>query len=294
MSPPPATVAPARPELVGEGFPASRPRWSELATSAEHKDVARILITAALGFLLVAVTEFLLMRLQLAIPENTFLSPVTFNRMLSLYGVTAVFFFALPLCIGLFYYVVPLQIGARGTALPRLGQSGLWLFILGAAVIYGGYLFTPSEAGVNPLPPLSEVAFLANNGVDAWLDRHRHGDARLRPAGDQPGDDDAQPAGPRDGLEAAAGLLLGRGDQLLADPGDRPDHARRDHHADDRPQFRRRLLQRRQRRGAASLAAPQLDLLQRRLHADPDHRPGSDRRDHPGAVPPARCSTATR
>ncbi len=169
MSPPPATVAPARPELVGEGFPASRPRWSELATSAEHKDVARILITAALGFLLVAVTEFLLMRLQLAIPENTFLSPVTFNRMLSLYGVTAVFFFALPLCLGLFYYVVPLQIGARGTALPRLGQSGLWLFILGAAVIYGGYLFTPSEAGVNPLPPLSEVAFLGNNGVDAWL-----------------------------------------------------------------------------------------------------------------------------
>ncbi len=169
MTPPPGTIAPARPELVGEGFPQSRPRWIELATSAEHKDVARILITAALGFLLVALSEFLLMRLQLAIPENTFLSPVTFNRMLSLYGVTAIFLFALPLCLGLFYYVVPLQIGARGTALPRLGQSGLWLFMLGAAVIYVGYLFTPSEAGVNPLPPLSEVAFLANNGVDAWL-----------------------------------------------------------------------------------------------------------------------------
>ena len=169
MTPPPSTVAPARPELIGEGFPASRPRWSELASSAEHKDVARILITAALGFLAVAVIEFLLMRLQLAIPENSFLSPVTFNRMLSLYGVTAIFLFALPLCLGLFYYVVPLQIGARGTALPRLGQSGLWLFIGGALVIYAGYLFTPSEAGVNPLPPLSEVAFLANNGVDAWL-----------------------------------------------------------------------------------------------------------------------------
>ncbi len=170
MTPPPATtVAPARPELVGEGFPATRPRWSELTTSAEHKDVARILVTAALGFLVVAMTEFLLMRLQLAIPENTFLSPVTFNRMLSLYGVTAIFLFALPLCLGLFYYVLPLQIGARGTALPRLGQCGLWLFILGGVVIYAGYLFTPSEAGVNPLPPLSEVAFLPNNGVDAWL-----------------------------------------------------------------------------------------------------------------------------
>ncbi len=170
MSPPPATsIAPARPELVGEGFPARRPRWIELTTSAEHKDVARILITASLGFLLVAVFEFLLMRLQLAIPENTFLGPVTFNRMLSMYGVTAIFLFALPLCVGLFYYVVPLQIGARGTALPRLGQTGLWLFVLGATVIYAGYLFTPSEAGVNPLPPLSELAFLPNNGVDAWL-----------------------------------------------------------------------------------------------------------------------------
>ena len=95
------------------------------------------------------------MRLQLAIPENTFLSPVTFNRMLSLYGATAIFFFAIPLALGLFYYVVPLQIGARGTALPRLGQLGAWLFIAGATVLYSGFLFTPSEAGVNPLPPLS-------------------------------------------------------------------------------------------------------------------------------------------
>ena len=293
MSPPPATVAPARPELVGEGFPASRPRWSELATSAEHKDVARILITAALGFLLVAVTEFLLMRLQLAIPENTFLSPVTFNRMLSLYGVTAVFFFALPLCLGLFYYVVPLQIGARGTALPRLGQSGLWLFILGAAVIYGGYLFTPSEAGVNPLPPLSEVAFLGNNGVDAWLTGTGMATLGFVLLSINLVTTMRNLRAPGMAWRRLPGLRLGRGDQLLADPGDRPDHARRDHHADDRPKLRRRLLQRRQRRGAASLATPQLDLLQRRLHADPDHRHGSDRRDHPGAVPPARCSTAT-
>ena len=108
------------------------------------------------------------MRLQLAIPENTFLTPVAFNRMLSLYGATAIFLFALPLVLGLFYYLVPLQIGARGTALPRLGQIGAWLVIAGAAVLYSGFLFTPSEAGVNPLAPLSELAFLANNGVDAW------------------------------------------------------------------------------------------------------------------------------
>jgi cytochrome c oxidase subunit 1 len=161
--------APApRPELVIDGFSPRRPRWVQIATSADHKDVGRILISASLGFLFIALVELLLMRLQLAVPENTFLTPVTFNRVLSLYGATAIFLFAIPLALGLFYYVTPLQIGARGTALPRVGQLGLWLYVAGATVLYAGFLFTPSEAGVNPLAPLSELAFLPNNGVDAW------------------------------------------------------------------------------------------------------------------------------
>ncbi|MGE5408627.1 MAG: cytochrome c oxidase subunit I [Syntrophothermus sp.] len=158
-----------RPEIVIDGFPRRRARWIELATSGDHKDVGRILITGSLGFLFIAVVEFLLMRLQLAIPANEFLNPVAFNRMLSLYGATAIFFFALPLAIGLAYYAAPLQIGARGTALPRLGQIGLALWVGGAAVLYAGFMFTPSEAGVNPLAPLTEKAFLENNGVDAWV-----------------------------------------------------------------------------------------------------------------------------
>jgi cytochrome c oxidase subunit 1 len=161
-----ARRAPA--EVVVDGYPRRRPRWVELVTSADHKDVGRVLIAGALGFLFVAVVELLLMRLQLAVPENSLLTPVTFNRMLSLYGATAIFFFAIPLALGLFYYVAPLQIGARGTALPRLGQLGLWLYAAGATVLYAGFFFTPSEAGVNPLAPLSELAFLPNNGVDAW------------------------------------------------------------------------------------------------------------------------------
>jgi heme/copper-type cytochrome/quinol oxidase subunit 1 len=159
----------SRPELVVDGFPAQRrPRWVELATSADHKDLGRILLAGSLGFLFIALVELLLMRLQLAIPENTFLSPVAFNRMLSLYGTSAIFLFAIPLALGFFYYAAPLQIGARGTALPRLGQIGVALWAAGATVLYAGFLFTPSEAGINPLAPLSELAFLSNNGVDAW------------------------------------------------------------------------------------------------------------------------------
>jgi heme/copper-type cytochrome/quinol oxidase subunit 1 len=157
------------PELVVDGFPAkARPRWIELATSADHKDIGRIMICGSLGFLFMAAIELLLMRLQLAVPENSFLSSVGFNRVLSTYGTTAIFFFALPLALGFFYYVAPLQIGARGTALPRLGQIGLALFAAGATVLYASFLFTPSEAGINPLAPLSELSFLSNNGVDAW------------------------------------------------------------------------------------------------------------------------------
>jgi heme/copper-type cytochrome/quinol oxidase subunit 1 len=157
-----------RPELVADGYSASRPRWQQLTTSSDHKDVGQILICGALGFLFIALVELVLMRIQLLVPENSFLDPVTFNRMLSLYGTTAIFLFALPLVLGLFYYVAPLQIGARGTALPRLGQLGMGLWVAGATVLYAGFLFTPSEAGINPLAPLSERAFLSNNGVDAW------------------------------------------------------------------------------------------------------------------------------
>lgn len=159
-----------RPELVADGYQVSRrPRWAELTTSADHKDVGRILICGALGFLFIAAVELVLMRLQLLVPENTFLSPVGFNRMLSMYGATSIFLFALPFALGLFYYVAPLQIGARGTALPRLGQTGAALYVAGATVLYATFLFTPPEAGINPLAPLSEKAFLSNNGVDAWI-----------------------------------------------------------------------------------------------------------------------------
>jgi heme/copper-type cytochrome/quinol oxidase subunit 1 len=159
-----------RPEIATDGFPRpKRAGWVEMATSADHKDVAKILMVGSGGFLFLAALELFLMRLQLAIPENTFMEPYTFNRILSLYGATSIFFFALPLVMGLFLYVAPLQVGARGTSLSRLSQIGSALWVAGAVVLYSGFLWTPSEAGVNPLPPLSELSFIGNNGVDAWI-----------------------------------------------------------------------------------------------------------------------------
>jgi heme/copper-type cytochrome/quinol oxidase subunit 1 len=164
-----STTPQPRPEIAIDGFPRKRNGFSGIATSADHKTVAKILMVGSGGFLFLAALEFLLMRLQLAIPENTFMEPVMFNRILSLYGATSIFFFALPLIMGIFLFVAPLQVGARGTALPRLSQIGGALWVAGAVVLYSGFLWTPSQAGVNPMPPLSELAFLNENGVDAWL-----------------------------------------------------------------------------------------------------------------------------
>ncbi len=169
MSSYPTTVPPTRPELSAQLKTDPRPRWAQIATSADHKSIASVLLTTALGSLFLAAVELLLVRIQLSVPENVFLNAVTFDRLLSVYGETAVFLFAMPLCIGLLYYVVPLQIGSRGTALPRLGQSGMWIFVLGGIMLYAAFLFTPPEAGINPLPPLSELAYTPNNGVDVWI-----------------------------------------------------------------------------------------------------------------------------
>ena len=83
-----------RPEIAIDGFPKRQSGFGRMITSADHKDIAKILMVGSGGFLFIAALEWLLMRMQLAIPGNTFLSPVTFNRILSLYGATAIFFFA--------------------------------------------------------------------------------------------------------------------------------------------------------------------------------------------------------
>jgi heme/copper-type cytochrome/quinol oxidase subunit 1 len=166
---PPATVAPTRPELVTEEAPRPAPGWVGRATSADHKSVGILYLGASLSFLALAVVEFVLLRVQLIVPENTAIAPQIFDRILSTLGVTAVVLFAIPLALGLISYVVPLQIGSRGVAFPRLSLLSFWLYLAGGATIYASFLWRPSEAGLAALPPLSESIFLDTRGVDAWL-----------------------------------------------------------------------------------------------------------------------------
>ena len=158
-----------RPELVTDGPAPARPRWFEMAMSSDHKDVGRLYIGAALSFLVLGIVCFLMMRLQLGVPENNLIEPVTFNRLLSVGSATLIVLFALPLAFGLYTYVVPLQIGARSLAFPRLSSLSVWLYIFGGGLLYVSFIYTPPEAGFNSWPPLSDTIFIENNGVDVWI-----------------------------------------------------------------------------------------------------------------------------
>ncbi len=167
MTPP--TVAPAHPEVVSDGYRKRRPAWVERATSADHKTVSLMFIAGAMAFLVLAGLELALMRIQLFLPENTTIIPETFDRIMSTFGATTIVLFAIPLALGLIGYIVPLQVGSRGVAFPRLGLLSAWLYMGGAATLYGSYLYRPSSGGTLGLPPLSTVNFSPTHGVDAWI-----------------------------------------------------------------------------------------------------------------------------
>jgi cytochrome c oxidase subunit 1 len=155
--------------VVTRGVPAVKPGWIERVTSADHKVTGVLFLGTALAFLAVAATEFALMRLQLIVPENSMIDPEIFNRLLSGAAVTFVVLFAIPLALGLISYIVPLQIGARSTALPRLGQLSYWLYAMGALLLYASFLYAAPESGTLALPPLSDLTFSPTNGTDAWI-----------------------------------------------------------------------------------------------------------------------------
>lgn len=167
MTPP--TVAQGRPEVVTRGVPSTRAGWIERATSADHKSVGLLYVATSLVFLALAAVEFLLMRLQLLAPESSMIEPEIFSRLLSASAVTLVVLFAIPFAIGLIGYIVPLQIGARGVAMPRLNQLSYWLYLAGAVTIYGTFMYAAPESGTLALPPLSDTAFSPGNGTDAWI-----------------------------------------------------------------------------------------------------------------------------
>src|SRR5215470_14609724 len=122
-----------------EGAPGQLPVLAmlhEWVVTVDHKRLGIMYIVVGLVFLLVAGLEATLMRWQLAFPESTVLSPHVFNRLFTMHGTTMVFFVGVPIVFGFANYLVPLMIGTRDLAFPRLNAFGFWLLFFSSLLLY--------------------------------------------------------------------------------------------------------------------------------------------------------------
>jgi cytochrome c oxidase subunit I len=113
--------------------------------------------------------EALLMRLQLGGASSTLLEGETYNGLVSMHGTTMIFLFVVPVLAGFGNYFVPLMIGARDMAFPRLNALSYWLLLFGGIAFYASLFFEPPTAGWTSYAPLSDDAFLPSGGIDAWI-----------------------------------------------------------------------------------------------------------------------------
>src|ERR1700761_301259 len=134
-----------------------------------HQAIGMRYIVTAFIFLLVGGVEALLMRFQLAKPNNTFLSPDRYNEIFTTHGTTMMFLFAVPVMEGMAIYLVPLMCGTRNVAFPRLNAFGYWMFVFGILFLYWG-VFTNAapDMGWFAYPPLSGPQFTPGKRADYW------------------------------------------------------------------------------------------------------------------------------
>jgi cytochrome c oxidase subunit 1 len=144
--------------------------------TVDHKRLGILYILYSTFFLLVAGAEALLIRLQLAYPHNHVLSAQVYNRFFTMHGTTMVFLVGMPFLFGFANYIVPLQIGARDMAFPRLNAFSFWLTAFGGLLLYYSFLGGAGLYGVGNAPdvgwfayaPLTERSFSPGHATDYW------------------------------------------------------------------------------------------------------------------------------
>ena len=144
--------------------------------TVDHKKLGIMYVLYALVFLLVGGVEALCIRIQLARPENHFLSPEVYNRFFTMHGTTMVFLMGMPMLVGFMNYLVPLMIGARDMAFPRLNAFSFWMTAFGGLMLYysfigGSGLYAAGNApdvGWFAYAPLTARAFSPGHSTDYW------------------------------------------------------------------------------------------------------------------------------
>src|SRR3954470_10143932 len=159
----------ARPEVALHGLKSEPTGWTSWLTTTDHKKIGILYLFATFLFFTMGGVEALIMRLQLAQPSNTLVTPETYNGLVTMHGTTMIFLFVVPLLAGFANYLLPLMIGARDMAFPRLNALSFWLLLFGGVAFYMSVFFEPPQAGWTMYPPLSDDSFSAGGGVDAWI-----------------------------------------------------------------------------------------------------------------------------
>ena len=165
----PTETATPIPQIVTHEVPRPQRGWVSWLTTTDHKRLGIMYLVGSWIFFMVGGVEALMMRLQLAQADNTLVTPQTYNALVTLHGTTMVFLFLMPMIAGFGNYLVPLMIGARDMAFPRLNALSFWLFVAGGVVFCGSILWSPPECGWTCYAPLSEKAYSPTGGVDAWI-----------------------------------------------------------------------------------------------------------------------------
>src|SRR5579859_4838440 len=149
--------------------PRTSKRWVDWVTTTDHKKIGIMYLVLTFVFFCLGGVRMILIRSQLAVPNNTLISGEHYNELLTLHGTTMVFLFVVPVMAGFGNYFLPLMIGARDMAFPRLNALSFWLLLLGGIVFYITLFFHPPSAGWWSYPPLSESLYSPNGGQDAWI-----------------------------------------------------------------------------------------------------------------------------
>ncbi|MBL0169414.1 MAG: cytochrome c oxidase subunit I [Gemmatimonadaceae bacterium] len=164
-----ATIAAAPPYTDVHTEPANTGIWSWL-TTVDHKRIGALYLVSALFFFIVGGLEAAVMRAQLMQPNGTLVSAETFNQLFTMHGTTMVFLAIMPLSAAFFNFLIPLQIGARDVAFPRLNAFSYWIYLLG-----GLFITFPILLGIAPnggwfgYAPLSTKMYSPQINMDFWV-----------------------------------------------------------------------------------------------------------------------------
>ena len=159
----------ARAELYRSDW--RRGRVASWVTTTDHKKIGILYVVTSLIFFVAGGLLAVLMRAQLATPDEGFITQNSYNELFTIHGTTMIFLFIVPLWAGFANFLVPLMVGARDMAFPRLNAASYWFFLFGGVTLFLSFFASggAAKAGWYGYPPLSEEMFSPGTGQDLWI-----------------------------------------------------------------------------------------------------------------------------